>query len=306
MQSIPLLEKGDRVALIATARKVTPDEVETAVGLLESWGLKVEVPEGLFSAEGQLAGSDEHRAALVQRLLDDEMVKALFCSRGGYGTVRIIDRLSFDRFRRHPKWIVGYSDATVLHSHVARRVGLPTLHATMPINITSDTLTSPAVESLRQWLFEGRLRYQFETPALPHAVGNRSGTATAPIVGGNLSILYSLLGSASDLDTSGKILLLEDLDEYLYHVDRMMMALRRAGKLEGLKGLLVGALSDMHDNSVPFGRDAEAIVRDAVAAYDYPVAFYAPFGHIGGQNLAIPLGTTATIDIHEYQATITI
>ena len=286
MKSIELLKKGDRVALAAPARKVSPEEMAPAIAELHSWGLDVMVPKDLYKSENQFAGNDKHRAALLQGLLDDPEVKAIFCCRGGYGSVRIIDKLNFSRFSEHPKWIIGYSDVTVLHSHIHSTLGLPTLHATMPINFASEP--TPATESLRQFLF-GKNRdyvdYEWDSHQL-----NRKGKASAPVVGGNLSILYSLLGSRSQIDTRGKILLIEDLDEYLYHVDRMMQALRRAGMLEGLKGLIVGHLSDMHDNVVPFGRTAEQIVLDTIRGCHFPVAFGAPIGHCAGANCAIRLG----------------
>lgn len=286
MEKIACLKQGDRVALAATARFVTPAEMAPAVAVLESWGLQVQQPEGLYAVDGQLAGSDDHRAALMQRLLDDPDIKAIFCVRGGYGTVRIIDSLDFTAFARQPKWIVGYSDVTVLHSHIHSQLGLPTLHGTMPINFPPPAEAAvPSLESLKEWLFEGRCRMEFETGAL-----SREGETEGVAVGGNLSILYSLCGSVSQVDTRGKILIIEDLDEYLYHIDRMMQNLKRCGMLEGLAGLVVGGLTEMHDNTVPFGRTAEEIVAEAVADYDYPVAFGAPVGHLGNHNHAIPLG----------------
>ena len=289
-----LLKAGDLVALAATARKVSPDEVEASVRLLESWGLRVAVPEGLFEADNQMAGSDARRAERFQKLVDDREVRAIICARGGYGTVRMVDRVDFAPLARCPKWVVGYSDVTVLHSHIGRHCGIPTLHATMPLNVPADACRTayPATESLRQVLFEGKAHYEFVNEGV---AANRQGCCAAPVVGGNLSVLYSLLGSASDIDTEGRILLLEDLDEYLYHIDRMMMALRRAGKLQGLRGLLVGAMSDMRDNAVPFGRTAEEIVRDVVADYGYPVAFNCLFGHIGTENRALPLGVETKV-----------
>lgn len=290
MEFIPYLKQDDRVALMAPARWVTPQEMAPAIAELTSWGLEVYIPDGLYEADGQLAGSDSHRAALLQNLLDDPTVRAIVCARGGYGTVRIIDSLDFARFRACPKWVVGYSDITVLHSHIHRHCQLPTLHATMPINF--GTKPTEATESLRRALFGDDLSYKWHGTAY-----DRCGQAEAPVVGGNLSILYSLCGSQSQMDTRGKILLLEDLDEYLYHIDRMMQALRRCGMLAGLAGLVVGGLTDMHDNSVPFGRTAEQIVREAVEGYDYPVAFGAPFGHLGGGNLALRLGCVARLEV---------
>lgn len=291
MTQLAPLKKGDTVALVATARKVSPEEMAPAIARLRSWGLEVRVPDGLYQAENQFAGSDGHRAGLLQSVLDNPEVKAVFCCRGGYGTVRIVDRLDFSRFARSPKWIVGYSDVTVLHCHIYTRLGIPTLHGTMPVNMGAEA--SPADESLRKVLFGDRVDYEWKDSF----DGRRCGETEGVLVGGNLSILYSLCGSPSALDTKGKILLIEDLDEYLYHIDRMMQNLKRNGMLDGLLGLVVGGLTDMHDNAVPFGRTAEEIVRDAVAEYHYPVAFNAPFGHLGGGNMALPLGTMMRLSV---------
>ena len=283
---IPYLKAGDRVALAAPARAVSPEEMAPAIATLEEWGLKVVVPDGLYERDGQLAGCDGHRAALMQRLLDDPNIAAIVCARGGYGTVRIVDRLDLTRFAEHPKWIVGYSDVTVLHSHLQATLGLPTLHATMPVNFPTDGSPCPATESLRHALFGTPQDIAWGAHPL-----DRKGTVQGVAVGGNLSILYSLLGSRSQVDTRGKILLIEDLDEYLYHIDRMMQALKRAGMLDGLAGLVVGALSDMHDNTIAWGHTA------AVADHNYPVAFNAPIGHIGTANQAITLGIPLTLTI---------
>lgn len=290
--TIQYLRASDRVALAAPARAVSPEEMAPAIATLEAWGLQVVAPDGLYKRDGQLAGNDSHRTALMQSLLDDPNIAAILCVRGGYGTVRIIDRLDFTRFAQHPKWIVGYSDITVLHSHIHATLGLPTLHATMPINFPTDGSPCAATESLRQALFGTPQEIVWDSHPL-----DRQGSAQGMAVGGNLSILYSLLGSRSQIDTRGKILLIEDLDEYLYHIDRMMQALKRAGMLEGLAGLVVGGLNDMHDNTIPWGYEAEEIVAEAVADYDYPVAFNAPIGHIGTANQAITLGVPLTLTI---------
>ena len=280
------------MALAAPARAVSPDEMAPAIATLEAWGLQVVVPDGLYERDGQLAGSDRHRAVLMQRLLDDPGIAAIVCARGGYGTVRIVDRLDFTRFAEHPKWIVGYSDVTVLHSHLQATLGLPTLHATMPVNFPTDGSPCPATESLRHALFGTPQDIEWGANSL-----DRKGSAQGVATGGNLSILYSLLGSRSQVDTRGKILLIEDLDEYLYHIDRMMQALKRAGMLDGLAGLVVGGLSDMHDNSIAWGHTAEEIVAEAIADYDYPVAFNAPIGHIGTANRALTMGVPTTLTV---------
>lgn len=292
--TIPYLRAGDRVALAAPARAVSPEEMAPAINTLTAWGLEVVVPDGLYERQGQLAGSDEHRTELLQGLLDDPSIGAIFCARGGYGTVRIVDKLDFKGFAKHPKWIVGYSDATVLHSHVQATLGLPTMHATMPINFPADGKPCAATDSLRQTLFGKPTDIVWERHRL-----DRQGVAEGVVVGGNLSILYSLLGSRSQIDTRGKILLIEDLDEYLYHIDRMMQALRRAGMLDGLAGLVVGGLTEMHDNSIPWGHTAEEIVMEAVGDKGYPVAFGAPIGHIGTENRALPLGMKARMTIND-------
>ena len=289
------LKAGDRVAIAATARKVSPQEMEPAIKLLQHWGLEVVIPQGLYAEDHQMAGTDSHRAALLQNLIDDNEIKAILCARGGYGTVRILDKLNLTVLEQHPKWIIGYSDVTALHSHIHTLLGMETLHATMPINSPLDAtaVPYPATDSLRQALFAGSCQYnlQCSTTLL------RPGKAEGVVVGGNLSVLYSIMGSPSDIDTAGKILFIEDLDEYLYHIDRMMMCLKRSGKLDNLSALIVGGMSDMHDNAIPFGKTAEEIIWDAVKEYDYPVCMGMPFGHIGMENLALTLGRQTKLNI---------
>lgn len=281
-----LLRRGDHVTIISTARKVTPQKMQPSIDLFRSWGLVVDIDPRLYLEDNQMAGPDSNRLAMLQDAINNPDIKAIFCARGGYGTVRIIDSVDFSPLKHNPKWIIGFSDVTVLHSHL-HNLGFESLHAIMPISISAGTNRSnnPAIASLYNVLFRGHDHVEFNSHEF-----NRPGTAEAQVVGGNLSILYSLLASDSDIDTDGKILLIEDLDEYLYHIDRMMMALKRAGKLKNLKGLIVGGLTQMHDNEIPFGRNAEEIVRDAVAEYNYPVCFNAPYGHIGSRNHALPLG----------------
>ena len=291
MTTPPYLNRGDRVAIAAPARKISAEELDPAIKLFESWGLEVTVPEHLFDTDHQFAGDDTTRAALLQQLLDDPEVRAVFCARGGYGTVRLVDRLDFSAFAQHPNWIVGFSDITVLHSHIHRHLGIETLHATMPIDIPGIG-SYPSTDSMHRCLWGEQIAYRCAAQQL-----NRNGEAEGEVVGGNLSILYSLCGSPSDIDTAGKILFIEDLDEYLYHIDRMMMNLKRNGHLDNLAGLVVGSLSKMHDNTVPFGHTAEEIVREAVAEYSYPVCFGFEAGHIGTNNLALPLGHRAHLSV---------
>ncbi|MBO4751554.1 MAG: LD-carboxypeptidase [Bacteroidales bacterium] len=292
VQSPQPIKAGDKVAIVATARKISEAELDPAKRLFESWGLRVVLPKNIYAEDNQFAGNDEQRAADLQWALDNEEVKAVVCARGGYGTVRIIDQIDFTQFAKSPKWVVGYSDVTVIHSHIQTNLGIATLHATMPLNIPDDAVARsyPSIEALKRALFE--VKAECLTAAHPL---NRKGEAEAVVVGGNLSILYSLCGSASDIDTEGKILFIEDLDEYLYHIDRMMQNLKRTGKLKRLKGLIVGGMTDMHDNTIPFGKTAEEIVMDAVKGYDYPICFNAPFGHIGTENKVLILGVKLTM-----------
>lgn len=278
------LEKGDKIAIIAPARCINFDEVHPSLRLFQKWGLEVVLGTNIFRKCNQFSGKDEMRQADLQQMLDDDSIRAIICARGGYGTVRIIDQVDFTRFCTNPKWIIGYSDITVLHSHIQRHFGIETLHATMPVNITSDVVVNDSLETLKNALFGKTLGYRFPANTI-----SRAGVAEAALTGGNLSILYSLLGSASEIDTTGKILFLEDVDEYLYHIDRMMMALKRAGKLDKIKGLIVGGMDRMNDNVNPFGKTANEIIADATKEYNYPVCYDFPAGH-GETNVALILG----------------
>lgn len=212
---------------------------------------------------------------------------------GGYGTVRIIDKLDFTSFRKNPKWICGFSDVTVLHSHIEKNFGVETIHCIMPVQLKKLGTENEAATTLLKTLKGESVNYEFPAYTL-----NRKGITEGKLVGGNLSILYSLLGSVSDINTEGKILFLEDIDEYLYHIDRMMMALKRAGKLNKLKGLIVGGMTDMKDNTIPFGKTAEEIIGDAVKEFDFPVCFNFPAGHIDN-NCAIYLGRNVKLEVAE-------
>lgn len=284
----PFLQRGDKVAIVATARKISATELEFAFQTLKDWGLEVVTGKNLYAAENQFAGSDGQRAADLQWAVNDNSIKAVFIARGGYGTLRIVDKVDFTKLRPHPKWIVGYSDVTVLHAHIHKYLYTCTVHGTMPLNFHKN---AEATESLRKALFGESIGYDF-----PPARLNREGNAMGVVVGGNLSLLYALSGAPDDLDTNGKILFLEDLDEYLYHLDRMMLNLKRAGKLKNLVGLVVGGFTEMKDNAVPFGRTAEEIIFDAVKEYKYPVCFGFPAGHID-RNLALYLGREAQLKV---------
>lgn len=281
----PFLKPGDKIAIAATARKVSRAEMQPAIDVFTGWGLEVVIHPDLFAEENQFAGPENLRAAIFQSYLNDASIKAIICARGGYGTVKMIDKLDFSQFNHSPKWVIGYSDVTVLHSHIHTHTNVCSLHATMPINMQQPNVNDPSIRMLQNTLFGHPIAVQ-EIPQHPL---NKYGNAKGQLVGGNLSVLYSLVGSASDVDTTGKILFIEDLDEYLYHIDRMMQALKRAGKLNNLAALVVGGMSDMRDNAIPFGKTAEEIIRETVSDFNYPVCFNYPAGHLF-DNLPLTIG----------------
>ncbi|MFT5723067.1 MAG: muramoyltetrapeptide carboxypeptidase [Bacteroidia bacterium] len=291
MKKPPSLKKGSVVRIISTARKISPSEVEPSIKLLKTWGLTVELGRHIYATVHQFAGSETQRIQDLQEALNDETVDMIWCSRGGYGSTMLIDSLSFDRFIHAPKWVVGYSDITSLLCHITQNYNIATLHATMPINVHNqlDANGLQSVASLKSYLFNEPLHYD-----LPIHPMTKPGKAEGKIIGGNLSILYSMLGSRSSPKTVGKILFIEDLDEYLYHIDRMMLNLKRNNMLSGLSALLVGGLTDMNDNTVPFGKTAEEIVLDYVKDESYPVYFGFQAGHMS-PNLALPCGMNAVI-----------
>ena len=284
------LNFGDKIGIISTARKINLKEIDTAINVFNEWGLKVEFGVNLFNEDNQFSGTIKQRTSDLQAMLDDDKINAVICARGGYGTVQIIDNIDFSLFINNPKWIIGYSDVTVLHSHL-NNLDIPTLHASMPINFNSNTKES--IETLRKTLFGEQNYIKSDVNKF-----NILGQAEGEVVGGNLSILYSLIGSSSDLDTDGKILFIEDLDEYLYHIDRMMISLKRSGKLENIKGLIVGGMTNMHDNKVPYGRNAEKIIRDYIATYNIPTCFGFPAGHIN-DNRCIKFGVKSFLNVNK-------
>ena len=284
----PFLQPGDAVGLVSTARKITTSQVKPLLDLLEKWKLQPVLGMTINAEDNQYAGEDELRAKDLQQMLDNPNIKAIWCARGGYGTVRVVDRLDFSGFADHPKWLIGYSDVTVLHSEI-HNLGIKTLHANMATEI--DSKSEATRSTARRALFGESLSISAKS-----LFANRPGSARGTLVGGNLSILYSLCGSRTAIDTSGKILFIEDLDEYLYHVDRMMMNIKRNGMLDNLKALVVGGMSDMKDNTIPFGKSAMEIVWDAVKEYDYPVCFDFPAGHIK-DNQAMIMGAQASLEV---------
>lgn len=293
LRSPEYLRPGDTVGIVATARKIDRTTIAPAIALLESWGLHVVVGKTIGKAENQLAGPDWFRATDLQKMMDDPSVKAIWCAKGGYGTVRLIDRLDFSSFRRKPKWVIGFSDSTVLHAHI-QSLGIQTIHGIMALSAKSASAAS--VESLRKSLFGESISYSEPADAM-----NRIGSASGTLTGGNLSVLYSLMGSVSEIDPKGKILFIEDLDEYLYHIDRMMMNLKRNGYFEGVKGLIVGGMTSMNDNEIPWGRTAEETIRDIVKDYSFPVIYHFPAGHLK-DNRSLIMGKKVKMVVTEQKS----
>ncbi|MFC5409604.1 LD-carboxypeptidase [Larkinella bovis] len=290
----PYLRPGQRVGLMAMASRLDYETLEPAFRILrDEWQLEVVEGESLQSSYFQFAGDDFVRGRDLQRMLDDPTIRAIFSARGGYGSYRILDQLDFTRFLQHPKWIIGFSDITVLHCHL-HRLGVQSLHAIMPKLFGSEG-ARPAIDTLHQCLFGEAL----EPYTSPNHALNRPGTASGPLVGGNLALLVHTLGTPSDVDLHGKILFIEDIDETLYSTDRMMIQLRRAGRLTGLAGLVVGQFTEMRINeSAPFGKTVNEIIAEHVAGFDYPVCFDFPVGHVP-RNLAMPIGRVADLDVTE-------
>lgn len=288
----PYLQKGDTIAIVATARKNIEDNLQPAISWLKKWGLEVVIGNTIGLDKNQLAGTDEQRAADFQTQLDNPNIKAIWCVRGGYGTVRMIDLLDFTKFKQSPKWIVGFSDVTVIHSHL-NTMGFQSIHGIMPV---STKASEEAKESLRKALFGEHLEY-----TVPCENMNRLGTAKGELVGGNLSILYSLFGSPSAIDCSDKILFIEDLDEYLYHIDRMMMNLKRNGCLESLKGIIVGGMTKMKDNEIPWGKNALQIIDDITKNYNIPVIYNFPAGHLA-DNRALIFGKQVSLEANNLES----
>ena len=289
MVTPPFLQPGDTVAIVSTARKITKSELNPALKLLVKMKLKAVLGHTIGAEEHQFAGSDSLRTRDFQAMMDNPNIKAIWCARGGYGTVRILDGLNFSEFRKNPKWIIGYSDITALHSHI-HNFGIETLHAQMPLDI--EKKSEQAQKGVFEVLFGNKssINYTSENEK------NRTGHAKGILVGGNLSVLYSLCGSPSAINTAGKILFLEDLDEYLYHIDRMFQNLKRNGLLENLAGLVLGGFTQLHDNTIPFGKTIEEIVWDTIGKVNYPVCFNFPAGHIK-DNRALIFGREAQMDV---------
>lgn len=268
------LKKGSVIGITCPSGYVSAERVAYAIVVLERWGFSVKRGKTINSEYGYFSGTDSERRADLQQMLDDPELDAILMGRGGYGMSRIIDQLDFTAFVKRPKWICGFSDFTLLHNHMQACYGISSLHSPMCGAFKLETEHEAYLRTFYEALTGGSLQY-----TTPPSIYNRHGAALAELTGGNLSLLVHATGSASEVDTAGKILFIEDIGEHLYHVDRMLLHLKRAGKLAHLKGLILGGFTEMEDTARPFMQTIEEIIADKVAEYDYPVCFHFPAGH---------------------------
>ena len=294
------LKKGDTVAIVAPSGvlKNYNGYMLKAKELLKSWGLEVSIGENVFNDNGHFAGTDNQRSADFQLALDDKAIKAIWCARGGYGAMRVIDNLNFEKYKENPKWIIGYSDITAVHNDLHNNKS-ESIHGIMCKSLEKiDINNNESISLLKKTLFGEKLSYTIEGNNY-----NIEGNSNGQLIGGNLTLLHCLLGSESSIDTNGKILFIEDLGEYLYHIDRMLISLKRAGYFDNCKGLIVGDFTDLRKNTTPFGRDLKELILDIVKEYDFPVSFGFPAGH-GEKNYPMILGREINLEVSKQQSTI--
>lgn len=289
MKTPPYLKKTDTVSIVAPAGKIDYTKILNAKKYLESLGLNVKIGKNVNNNFYQFSATPEQRLSDFQQAIDDKNIKAVFCARGGYGSVQIIDKLNFSEFIQNPKWIIGYSDITVFHSYLNKIAKVCSIHGTMPVNYPNNSTENQSLQSLRKLLFGKKIEYKIKT-----ANQKFSGEIQGELIGGNLSILYSLRGTPYDIDTNGKILFIEDISEYLYNIDRIMHNFKLGGKLTKLKAIIVGGFTDIKDNGQPFGKSVKDIINNAVKEYNFPVIFDFPAGH-QEQNFALKFGCNVKI-----------
>ena len=287
MQTIipPYLQPGDTIGIVCPAGYMPLDKAQTCIETLQAWGFNVKTGNTLGGdSTNYFSGTDDERLYDLQQMLDDDLVQAVLCGRGGYGTGRIIEQLDFKKFSKHPKWIIGYSDITILHSHIYANYHIAGLHSPMAAAFNDGGAETEYVLSLKRLLTGAKADYS----CAPHAY-NKKGKGEGVLIGGNLSLVVHCTGTSSDIKTKGKILFLEDVGEYLYNVDRMFWHLKRNGKLDKLAGLVIGGFTEMQDTTRPYGKEVYDIIQEVVKEYDYPVCFDFPVSHTE-RNYALKTG----------------
>lgn len=300
----PYLRPGDTIGITSPAGHITLERLLPAIAVIESWGYKVKVGSTIGKQDFSFGGTDEERAADFQQMLDDPVIKAIMCARGGYGVVRIVDRLNWTRYKAKPKWIIGFSDVTVLHSHIQQNCGIATIHSKMCNSFPDDwsraePIQVQTIQSIHEALGGKKMKYT----AIFNSC-NRLGMAEGILVGGNLKVLETLAGTASDIHTAGKILFVEDTAEYLYSIDRMFWNLERTGKLKSLKGLIIGGFNiKPDDEGEEFGRTLQEIVLSKVKNFAYPVCFDFPVGHQRA-NFALKCGVKHRLKVTSDETTL--
>jgi muramoyltetrapeptide carboxypeptidase len=294
----PLLHSGNTIGITAPSSSLTEEEITPAIEMIRSWGLQVVTGQHLFKSRNSFAGTDAQRASDFQGMLDDPGIRAIVCARGGYGAIRIIQRLNFEKFVRDPKWIAGCSDITVFHAFLQQNLGIESLHSAMPRFVPPAKPHLASMDSLRAALFGELKQYNIQVNRY-----NRHGQARGVLVGGNLSVLYSMAGTGFEPETADRILFLEDVNEYLYHIDRMLMNLVLRGRLKNLRGLVVGAMNGMMVSGSGYRKPAYATIRDVVAKYNFPVMFGFPAGHLH-PNMSLVLGREVELTVNSNQSII--
>ncbi|MEI9957190.1 MAG: LD-carboxypeptidase [Ferruginibacter sp.] len=292
----PYLKKGDTIGITCPAGYMAVDKAQTCIDVLQQWGYQVMVGKTLGSNSlNYFSGTDEDRRDELQAMLNDANINAILCGRGGYGVGRIIEQLDFSKFKKNPKWLIGFSDITVLHSHIFTNLKIATLHAPMAAAFNDGEYKNEFIQSLQKAIVGKKATYKSEVHAF-----NKIGVASGELVGGNLSLLAHLTGTSSDINTKNKILFIEDIGEQIYNIDRMLYQIKRSGKLDKLAGLVVGRFTDMKDTDRPFGKTVEQVIQDIVAEYDYPVCFNFPVSH-SKENYALKVGGTYELKVTNRQ-----
>jgi muramoyltetrapeptide carboxypeptidase len=289
----PYLQKGDTIGIVCPAGYMPYEKAETCINALQQWGYKVKIGKTLGNQFCYFSGTDAERLTDLQKMIDDEEVKSILCARGGYGLSRIIDDIDFKRFEKNPKWIIGYSDITILHAHIYTKYKTASMHSPMAAAFNNGGAENEFVQSLREAITGELYNYSGDGNFL-----NRKGLAQGELIGGNLSLIIHLIGTVSDFDTRNKILFLEDVGEYLYNIDRMMMQLKRTGKLEELSALIIGGFTELKDTTIPFGQDVYDLIFDKIKEYDYPVCFDFPVSHTD-RNYALKIGVKHQLSVTE-------